>query len=188
MSLGVILSRGGKETETKPPTSSCRSERIIKENRKTIEKKYSFHSTLSVRMSENVSESGFYDFGITTHTARKYAPLSTSPLTMSEVTDSIRYGFGLEFYSLPVVLRGYTSLQSRLRSFNEWPKYLLGPNTVDLARSGFVYQGIGDRVRCFSCGVIVKEWELADTADGEHFRWSKNCTFLSMTTDCERYK
>jgi hypothetical protein len=46
----------------------------------------------------------------------------------------------------------YVGFADRYASFREWPKFLKGPSKTDLARSGFVYTGTGDKVTCFSCG------------------------------------
>ena len=54
---------------------------------------------------------------------------------------------------------------------------------TDLARSGFVYTEIGDKVTCFSCGWTLKDWEPFDDAYREHLRWSENCVFANMVTD-----
>ncbi|XP_061170273.1 death-associated inhibitor of apoptosis 2-like [Saccostrea echinata] len=77
----------------------------------------------------------------------------------------------------------YVNFSERYASFGDWPKYLKGPNKKDLARSGFIYTKIGDRVTCFSCGMTLKNWEPLDDAYKEHLRWSKNCTYARMVTD-----
>jgi hypothetical protein len=77
----------------------------------------------------------------------------------------------------------YVNFADRYASFKEWPKYLKGPNKTDLARSGFIYTEIGDKVTCFSCGWTLKNWEPFDDAYREHLRWSENCTFAKMVTD-----
>lgn len=77
----------------------------------------------------------------------------------------------------------YTSFGKRLATFRNWPKYLKGPNKTDLARSGFIYTDIGDRVTCFSCGWTLKDWEPFDDAYKEHMRWSRNCVYANMVSD-----
>ena len=77
----------------------------------------------------------------------------------------------------------YSTYSSRLLSFRSWPKFLRGPNKQDLARSGFVYTTVGDKVTCFSCGMTMKDWEPTDDAYKEHLRWSQNCIFAHMVSD-----
>ena len=48
----------------------------------------------------------------------------------------------------------------------------------DLAAAGFYYVGIGDRVRCFSCGGCVHRWEHGDCPLTEHRRLFPHCAFL----------
>ncbi len=69
--------------------------------------------------------------------------------------------------------------EERLKTFEEWPKYLK-PGASDLAMAGFYYTGMGDRVMCFSCKVILKNWKPADTVWGEHLRWNPACEYLKM--------
>ena len=77
----------------------------------------------------------------------------------------------------------YSTYSNRLLSFRSWPKFLRGPRKQDLARSGFVYTTIGDKVTYFSCGMTMKDWEPTDDAYREHLRWSKNCVFANMVSD-----
>ncbi len=69
--------------------------------------------------------------------------------------------------------------QERLKTFEEWPKFMK-PTALDLAKAGFYYTGMGDRVMCFSCKVVVKNWAPSDTAWGEHARWRPSCNYLKM--------
>jgi hypothetical protein len=84
-------------------------------------------------------------------------------------------------YSFPVRLPEYSDYESRIQSFRgKWPKYLGGPTPEDLARAGFFYLGEGDKVKCFSCGVSLHEWEQKDSAYLEHARWSPECHYLPL--------
>ncbi|XP_065340488.1 baculoviral IAP repeat-containing protein 7-B-like [Cloeon dipterum] len=47
-----------------------------------------------------------------------------------------------------------------------------------LAKSGFYYTGVDDKVRCTFCNLEVRGWEEGDTPDGEHTRWNPNCPFM----------
>ena len=69
--------------------------------------------------------------------------------------------------------------EERLKTFEEWPKFMR-PSSLELAKAGFYYTGMGDRVMCFSCKVLIKNWEPTDTAWGEHARWRSSCNFVKM--------
>jgi len=74
----------------------------------------------------------------------------------------------------------------RLRSYEHWPTGPNAPRTVDihdLARSGFFYLGNLDRVQCFSCGGVLRNWNFGDNVMNEHRRHFPQC---KMTSDTER--
>ena len=38
----------------------------------------------------------------------------------------------------------------------------------------------GDKVKCFSCKIIVQNWEPSDSVLNEHYRWALgNCRYLN---------
>ena len=69
--------------------------------------------------------------------------------------------------------------EERLKTYGEWPKYLR-PSPSDLAMAGFYYTGMGDRVMCFNCKVILKNWKPSDSAWGEHAKWRPSCDYVKM--------
>ena len=73
----------------------------------------------------------------------------------------------------------YSSYQTRLDTFKNWPKYL-NPPSDQLAAAGFFYRGVADKVTCFWCKVTLKHWEPKDTAWKEHKRHSPQCPFVNM--------
>lgn len=88
--------------------------------------------------------------------------------------------------SFPTYLPEYMRFKSRLQTFKDkWPKYLPGPSPEELARAGFFYLGEGDKVKCFSCGVTLHQWEPDDSAYLEHARWSPNCKYLPLVGHCD---
>ncbi|MDP0588760.1 MAG: baculoviral IAP repeat-containing protein [Candidatus Endonucleobacter bathymodioli] len=64
--------------------------------------------------------------------------------------------------------------------------------TVDsMANSGFSYVG-GNNVKCFSCGIILSNWEKGDVPKIEHTLYSEECTHVKThitpyLTDTEKY-
>ena len=76
-------------------------------------------------------------------------------------------------------LTQYKYYEQRLNTFETWPKQMI-PDKYSLAKSGFVYAGQGDKVRCFQCGVGINQWERTDDVWTEHNKWSPNCEYLKM--------
>jgi baculoviral IAP repeat-containing protein 7/8 len=93
----------------------------------------------------------------------------------------------------------FNTLQSRERSFRDWPKQLSQkPNELSLA--GFFYTGktasvmdkifnlkhiyyftgMGDRVLCFQCGGGLKDWDPKDSPWIEHAKWFEKCPYLAI--------
>ena len=80
----------------------------------------------------------------------------------------------------------YSTFSERYKTFWDWPRFLKGPSTKDLARAGFIYTKINDKVTCFCCGQTLKNWEPRDDAFNEHIRWSKSCYFAVMVADANQ--
>jgi hypothetical protein len=72
-----------------------------------------------------------------------------------------------------------TNCEDRFNTFKDWPRFI-GPSARNLAMAGFSYCNFGDRVRCFWCNIILKDWEPTDEAWSEHKRWSPNCPFIKL--------
>ncbi|XP_052861636.1 death-associated inhibitor of apoptosis 1-like [Anopheles cruzii] len=69
----------------------------------------------------------------------------------------------------------------RLGTFtSSWPVSFINPS--ELARYGFFYTGIADRVKCYFCEVEVGMWEEQDNVITEHLRWSPRCPLLRKRT------
>lgn len=72
-----------------------------------------------------------------------------------------------------------TSLESRLATFENWPKSLK-QKPVELAEAGFYYTGVGDQTLCFYCDGGLKDWEEDDEPWEQHALWFSKCTFLIL--------
>ncbi|KAH8234869.1 hypothetical protein KR032_004627, partial [Drosophila birchii] len=68
---------------------------------------------------------------------------------------------------------------ARLRTYEAWPRNLK-QKPHQLAEAGFFYTGVGDRVRCFSCGGGLKDWDDNDEPWEEHARWLSQCRFVKL--------
>lgn len=96
--------------------------------------------------------------------------------------------------SFPCVNLSYMIFEDRLKTFQGWSSQIR-PTKYELAQSGFYYLGCGDKVRCFSCGVNLENWEANDDSFVEHLRWSKNCPYLKVVggvrtksdNNCQRF-
>ncbi|KAK3931779.1 Baculoviral IAP repeat-containing protein 3 [Frankliniella fusca] len=71
----------------------------------------------------------------------------------------------------------FRSEAARLETFENWPiPEIVSPS--QLAKSGFYYQGTGDKVRCAFCSGAVGFWEAGDDPEKEHRRHFPACPFL----------
>ncbi|KAI8512024.1 Baculoviral IAP repeat-containing protein 2 [Branchiostoma belcheri] len=71
----------------------------------------------------------------------------------------------------------YKSEQRRLDSYVTWPAW--APfQPQELAKAGFFYTGSDDRVQCFCCQGILRNWEAGDRAMNEHRRHFPSCPFV----------
>nr|XP_026695219.1 zinc finger protein isoform X1 [Ciona intestinalis]XP_026695220.1 zinc finger protein isoform X1 [Ciona intestinalis] len=69
----------------------------------------------------------------------------------------------------------------RMKSFENWPTQNRTVNPSDLARSGFFYLGNLDRVQCFSCGGVLRNWNYGDNITAEHRRHFPHCRMTQGT-------
>ncbi|KAL2712588.1 putative inhibitor of apoptosis isoform X2 [Vespula squamosa] len=72
----------------------------------------------------------------------------------------------------------YCNLESRLRTFDAWPKSL--PDKKQLAYAGFFYTGRGDQTLCYHCGGGLQDWEPKDDPWDEHSKWFSKCYYLLL--------
>lgn len=66
----------------------------------------------------------------------------------------------------------------RLRTFANWPHEDIISHKK-LAKAGFFYDGNGDEVQCYSCGVKAKGWKPSDIAVRKHQELSQNCNYIA---------
>ncbi|XP_052814217.1 baculoviral IAP repeat-containing protein 3-like [Mya arenaria] len=57
--------------------------------------------------------------------------------------------------------------ENRLRTFDTYPPQMV-PDKYEVAKAGFYYTGLSDRVICFRCDIKLKDWEKYDNAMNEH--------------------
>ncbi|KAL5292470.1 IAP1 family protein [Megaselia abdita] len=73
----------------------------------------------------------------------------------------------------------YAVISARLRSFGDWPRNMK-QKPAELSAAGFFYTGVGDRVKCFSCGGGLKDWDDGDQPWEQHALWLSKCNFLKL--------
>lgn len=66
--------------------------------------------------------------------------------------------------------------KERLDSFTDWPLDFV--SEIVLAKTGFFYLGVDDRVQCQFCKVTLHEWAKGDNEVSEHIKFSKYCPLL----------
>ena len=73
----------------------------------------------------------------------------------------------------------YLWYKDRLATFTMWPPQLM-QNKRTLARCGLFYGNVSDHVTCFSCGLTLYGWKPTDNPWIEHYRLSKDCSYLKL--------
>lgn len=64
----------------------------------------------------------------------------------------------------------------RISTFARFPSS--GVTERSLARAGWFYTGVGDRVQCFKCNVTAEGWQAGDCPTEKHRQLSPSCTFI----------
>ncbi|KAK6486086.1 inhibitor of apoptosis protein isoform X1 [Huso huso] len=95
-----------------------------------------------------------------------------------EILKSNTFFMNLMRNNAPVDLRyDYSSELFRMSTFAKFP----ASGAVlerSLARAGFYYTGVGDRVQCFRCKVTVENWQAGECPAERHKRQSPDCPFV----------
>uniref|UniRef100_A0A3B3ZPH6 RING-type domain-containing protein n=1 Tax=Periophthalmus magnuspinnatus TaxID=409849 RepID=A0A3B3ZPH6_9GOBI len=69
-----------------------------------------------------------------------------------------------------------TFMLFRISSFARFPSS--GVTERSLARAGWFYTGVGDRVQCFRCNVTAEGWQPGDCPTEKHKQLSPSCSFI----------
>lgn len=72
----------------------------------------------------------------------------------------------------------YNKIKDRVKSFDNplWTKYLI--DILYLAKAGFYFLEAPDRLKCYSCNIILDDWSITDGIWAEHAFWSPSCKHL----------
>ncbi|XP_052238222.1 E3 ubiquitin-protein ligase XIAP-like isoform X1 [Dreissena polymorpha] len=76
----------------------------------------------------------------------------------------------------------YFNERERLSTFHDWPE---GANVTkeDLAKNGFIYLHVSDRVQCVFCRACLGEWSQGDIVANEHRKYCPECP-LAFGYEC----
>ena len=69
-----------------------------------------------------------------------------------------------------------SNFEVRLKTFANWTLTYITP--FQLARAGFFYTGVNDRVRCSSCSCSIDKWNLSSDPFKEHVAWDNKYLFI----------
>lgn len=64
----------------------------------------------------------------------------------------------------------------RISTYARFPSS--GVTERSLARAGWFYTGVGDRVQCFKCNVTAEGWQAGDCPTEKHRQLSPSCSFI----------
>ncbi|KAG9334260.1 hypothetical protein JZ751_008348 [Albula glossodonta] len=70
-----------------------------------------------------------------------------------------------------------TSELFRISTFAKFPPSV-AVTERSLARAGFYYTGVGDRVQCFRCNVTAENWQSGECPTERHRQLSPTCSFI----------
>ncbi|NXU65212.1 BIR protein, partial [Horornis vulcanius] len=91
------------------------------------------------------------------------SPFLASIMRQSALCDELKYDLSCELY--------------RMSTFSTFP--MNAPvSERSLARAGFYYTGVQDKVKCFSCGLTLDNWQPGDNAMEKHKQLYPSCSFV----------
>lgn len=117
----------------------------------------------------------FMDRGIYDGMANPWSRLPTDDL--SKYVFDNKYGniSQFQFGRVGLDIPRMASFYDRLRTFDQgWPRQMAQTPPM-MASAGFYYDGIGDRVKTFCCGLCVRYWNSYDDPWQEHRKHSPRC-------------
>lgn len=69
------------------------------------------------------------------------------------------------------------TIEKRKSTYKTWPR-ILDDLTEDLIANGFFYTGFGDKVTCFKCGGLLKDWFPHQNVQRRHEYYYPQCLEL----------
>ncbi|KAM4700537.1 baculoviral IAP repeat-containing protein 2 [Discoglossus pictus] len=71
----------------------------------------------------------------------------------------------------------YTCELYRISTFSTFPSNV-SVSERSLAKAGFFYTGTEDKVKCFSCGLMLDNWKKGDNPSEKHKKLYPSCSFI----------
>ncbi|XP_018411857.1 PREDICTED: putative inhibitor of apoptosis [Nanorana parkeri] len=65
----------------------------------------------------------------------------------------------------------------RISTFSKFPNNV-PVSERSLAKAGFYYTGVDDKVKCFTCGLMLDNWKRGDIAFEKHKKLCPSCSFI----------
>lgn len=83
--------------------------------------------------------------------------------------------FDYEIFDMEGDTARYEQVRERLKSFDNvgWKKYYI--DILLLSKAGFYFLEGPDRVKCFSCNLVLGDWNIIDCPWEEHAFWNPTC-------------
>lgn len=91
------------------------------------------------------------------------SPLLASVMKQNTQSGELKYDLSCELY--------------RMSTFSTFPVNV-PVSERRLARAGFYYTGVQDKVKCFSCGLVLDNWQPGDNAMEKHKQVYPSCSFV----------
>ena len=73
----------------------------------------------------------------------------------------------------------YKTFDSRVDSFKWFDRRISFYEPEVFARAGFFWGGTSDHLRCYCCGIGLRNWAFKDVPSDEHLRWSPDCKHMA---------
>lgn len=106
------------------------------------------------------------------------------PVVVDNAAAATTTSVPIEFeYKIPE----YAMEAKRLGTYEFWPAKTF-PRPEALSEAGFFYKQIGDRVQCFSCAGILRDWDSTDVPWEQHALWFRDCKYLQLVKGNEYVK
>lgn len=140
------------------------------------------YDTCGIRIRENsVAENAY-----SSSDRSSSGSLTSPPSSLTSESSMASNGPVVQQLSAPVVPQqkrpeypNYAIEAKRLESYEDWPKFMK-QKPKELSDAGFFYTGKSDRVKCFSCGGGLKDWEAEDEPWEQHAMWYSTCEYLKL--------
>lgn len=120
-------------------------------------------------------------------TRRRTANVPINPVELDLALPPLVYdecGTGHKYTNASAIYREtkypqFAKIEERKNSYKDWPMQMK-QTPDDLAEAGLFYTKEGDKVKCYDCGLGLKEWEEIDVPWIEHVKYSKNCHYVNF--------